>query len=84
MAIHKSVNEELTKLRKQKRELAKKERELKQERAIEKNMDKWQTIMEAKVACKNLLNTYKLGNRWNLTRLDNFPEYYKLYLSTPN
>ena len=76
MAIHKPLDAELKELRQKKRELAKREKQLKQEQQLEKDIEKWQKIMDAKHACENIIRDANLGMRMSLTRLDNFPDYY--------
>ena len=74
--IYLDVNSELKKVRKSKRDLANREKALKAERALEKDIEKWQRIMDAKAACNKIIKEYNIGNRMTLTRLDNFPDYY--------
>ena len=76
MAIHPSVNEELKKVRSQKRALVKREKVLKAEQTLEKDIGKWQKIMDAKSACHKILKDANLGLRMSLAMLEKFPDYY--------
>ena len=74
--IYMKVSDELKSVRKEKRQLAKKERELLLETKIEKDMQKWRKIGELKADCNKLIKDADLGMRMNLTKLDRHPEYY--------
>ena len=76
MPVHKSVSDELKDLQKKRRELAKREKELKAQTKIEKDIGKWQKIMDARSACLKILSDADLGMRMTLTRLEKFPDYY--------
>lgn len=76
MAMHPSVNEELKKVRSQKRALVKREKVLKAEQTLEKDIGKWQKIMDAKSACHKILKDADLGLRMSLAMLEKFPDYY--------
>jgi len=76
MAIHISIQDELKKIRKEKRALVKREKDLKTETSIEKDTDRWQRIMDAKVACYKIIKSANLGKSMNLTKLEKFPDFY--------
>lgn len=76
MALHKEVSKELKEVRQKKRDLNKREKQLKQEAKLEKDIEKWQKIMDAKTTCERVIADANLGMRMSLTKLDNFPDYY--------
>ena len=76
MALHPKVKDELKELRKAKRALVKREKELKAEDTLEKSIGKWQTIMDVKDACQQVINKADLGISMNLQKLSKFPTFY--------
>ena len=51
MTLETPLKEQLKKIQKQKRTIAKQENELKQQLILEKDMSKWKAIMDTKTAC---------------------------------
>jgi len=76
MAIHKKVNAELAQLRKQKRELVKREKELIVERKLEKNIGKWKVIMDARTKMEEIIDSTDFGRRMGLHEIAKFPTFY--------
>ena len=76
MALHKPLKQELDELRKKKRDLAKREKQIKAEQKLEKDIEKWQRIMDVKSACEKLIKDADIGMKMNLKKLDSFPDYY--------
>jgi hypothetical protein len=74
MAIDKDLGAELKELQKEKRELKTRERELRENLKIEKDIQKWQKIMDVRSACRKLIKDAGLG--MSLTKLDKYPDYY--------
>ena len=76
MSDNSSVSKELTELRQKKRDLAKREKQLKAEAKLEKEIEKWHKIMTAKQACEKIIRDSNIGIRMSLKKLDTFPDYY--------
>lgn len=76
MAIHKNVDEEIKRLQSARRELVKQEKILKEEKRLQKDMEKWVKIMELRAQCEKMLDNADIGMRFNLKKLVSFPAYY--------
>jgi len=69
-----NLTEQMASLRKQKREIAKQEKELREGIKLQSDMGKWQKIMDVRSACKKLIADANIG-AMSLTKLEKFPEY---------
>ena len=90
MAIETKLSEQLKDVKEKQRSLKKKEKELKEHIAVEKDIVKWQKIMDLRADCVQLVLKADLGISMSLTKLDKYPDYYiyqhpvKKHLKTAN
>ena len=76
MSIADNLTDEMKSLRQEKRELVKREKELKEHIKLEKDMLKWQKIMDVRTACLELVKDAELGMSMKLSKLEKFPDYF--------
>jgi hypothetical protein len=76
MALNKNLKEELKELQKEKREMMKREKVLRQHLKVEQDIGKWKQIMDVRSACEKIIKDANLGMSMSLEKLSKYPDYF--------